>query len=171
MPQLTLSGVGVERVHFPQNSGDRKCLGTLTQFYFLRIWREGVFQTPTGKVVSAFGARMIKLVYCITKKAGLTDEEFFRYWKDIHSPIGIRIPGVRKLVQSHRRNVPEDKHKPDFDGMAELWFDDAEALLAARQSPEWKASTDDEVNFIDHSQVAYFVSEEHVIIDGLKPEK
>ena len=23
---------------------------------------------------------MIKLVYCITKKAGLTDEEFFHYW-------------------------------------------------------------------------------------------
>jgi hypothetical protein len=38
--------------------------------------------------------------------------------------------------------------------MVELWFDDAEALLAARQSPEWKASTDDEANFIDPSKVA-----------------
>jgi len=31
---------------------------------------------------------MIKLVYCITKKAGLTDEEFFHYWENIHGPIG-----------------------------------------------------------------------------------
>ncbi len=31
---------------------------------------------------------MIKLVYCITKKAGLTDEEFFRYWENIHGPMG-----------------------------------------------------------------------------------
>jgi uncharacterized protein (TIGR02118 family) len=108
---------------------------------------------------------MVKLVYCIRKKAGLTDEEFFRYWENVHGPVGGRIPRLRKLVQSRRLNVPEDKHRPDYDGMAELWFDDVEALLAARQSPEWKASTEDEANFIDHSKVAYFVSEEHIILD------
>jgi len=37
-------------------------------------------------------------------------------------------------------------------------------LLAARQSVEWKASSDDELNFIDHGKVAYFVTEEHVIL-------
>jgi len=31
---------------------------------------------------------MIKVVYCISKKAGLTDEEFFRYWQDVHGPLG-----------------------------------------------------------------------------------
>ncbi|MEJ2278271.1 MAG: EthD domain-containing protein [Candidatus Lokiarchaeota archaeon] len=112
---------------------------------------------------------MIKLVYCITKKAGMSDDEFFHYWKHVHSPMGARIPGLRKLVQSHRCAVPGDKPNPAFDGMAELWFDDAEALRSARQSPEWKASTDDEANFIDHRKVAYFVSEEHVIMDELKP--
>ena len=49
--------------------------------------------------------------------------------------------------------------------MAELWFDDMEALLAARRSPEWKASTEDEANFIDSGKVAYFVSEERVVLD------
>jgi len=107
---------------------------------------------------------MVKLVYCITKKAGLTDEEFFRYWKNIHGPIGARIPRLRKLVQSHRLTVPGDEHRHDYDGMAELWFDYVEDLLAARQSPEWKAATEDEANFIDQSKVAYFVSEEHVIV-------
>ena len=111
---------------------------------------------------------MIKLIYCISKKAGLTDEEFFRYWEDIHGPIGARIPRLRKLVQSHRLTVPGDRHQPDYDGLAELWFDDVEALLAARQSPEWKASTEDEANFIDHNRVAYFVSEERVISDKTK---
>jgi uncharacterized protein (TIGR02118 family) len=108
---------------------------------------------------------MVKLVYCITKNAGLSDEEFFRYWKDVHGPIGVRIPRLRKLVQSHRITVPGDKPLPDFDGMAELWFDTVEDLLAARRSPEWKASSEDEVNFIDPSRVAYFVSEEQVILD------
>lgn len=108
---------------------------------------------------------MVKLVYCITKKPGLTDEEFFRYWKNIHGPLGVRIPGLRRLVQSRRLNVPGDKHHPSYDGMAELWFDNVESLLAARQSPEWKVSTEDEDNFIDHARTAYFVSEEHVILD------
>ena len=111
---------------------------------------------------------MIKVVYCVTKKSGLTDEEFFRYWEKIHGPIGARLPGLPKLVQSHRLIVPGDGERHDYDGVAELWFDDMEALRAARQAPEWKASTDDEGNFIDHDKVAYFVSEERVILDELK---
>jgi len=38
-------------------------------------------------------------------------------------------------------------------------------LLAARQSPEWNASTEDEANFIDHDRVTYFVSEEHIVLE------
>jgi len=108
---------------------------------------------------------MIKLVYCITKKPGLTYEEFFRYWKHVHGPIGAQIPGLRKLVQSHRLAIPGDR-SPDYDGVAELWFDDVTAFLAARQSRQWKASSEDEANFIDHSRVAYLVSREHVIVDN-----
>jgi len=108
---------------------------------------------------------MIKLVYCITKKPGLTDEEFFRYWRDVHGPIGARVPGLRKLVQSHRLTVPGDKRGHDYDGVVELWFDNVETLLASRESPEWRVSGEDEANFIDPDKVAYFVSEEHVILD------
>jgi uncharacterized protein (TIGR02118 family) len=114
---------------------------------------------------------MIKLVYCITKKAGLSDEEFFRYWENVHGPIGARIPRLRKLVQSRRLTIQRDERRSDYDGMAELWFDDMEDLLAARLSPEWKASSEDEANFIDHSKVAYFVSEERVILDAAKQDK
>jgi len=113
---------------------------------------------------------MIKLVYCITKKSGLSDEEFFRYWQNIHGPIGARIPHLRKLTQSHRLTIPGDSRPPDFDGMAELWFDDIDALLLARKSPEWKASSDDEANFIDPNKAAYFISQEHVILQR-QPEQ
>ena len=107
---------------------------------------------------------MIKLVYCINKKSDLTDEEFFHYWERVHGPIGLRIPHLRRLVQNHRVDVAGDKVQSDYDGMAELWFDNAEELLAARRSPEWKTSSEDEANFIDCTKVAYFVSEEHVIL-------
>jgi uncharacterized protein (TIGR02118 family) len=107
---------------------------------------------------------MIKLVYRITKKSGLTDEEFFHYWQNIHGPIGARIPHLRKLTQSHRITISGDTRPPDFDGMAELWFDDIDALFAARKSPEWKASSDDEANFIDLNKVACFVSHERIVL-------
>lgn len=37
--------------------------------------------------------------------------------------------------------------------MAELWFENIEALLTARQSHEWKESTEDEANFIDQRRL------------------
>lgn len=106
---------------------------------------------------------MIKLVYCITKKAGLSDAEFFDYWENIHGPIGARIPGLRRLVQSHTILGPDPIRLADYSGMVELWFDDMQALLAARNSAEWRASTEDEQNFIDDSKIALFVTEEHEI--------
>ena len=110
---------------------------------------------------------MIKLVYCITKKPDMSDEQFFDYWKNIHGPLGAKIPGLRRLVQSRRLMIPQDKYQSTFDGMAELWFDSIEAMLSARLSPEWKKSSDDEANFIDARRTAYFVSDEHVVLDRL----
>lgn len=108
---------------------------------------------------------MVKLVYCITKKPDLSDEEFFNYWGNVHGPIGAKIPGLRRLVQSRRVAIPQDKYQAAFDGMAELWFDNIEALLAARQSREWKESSKDEANFVDSARTAYFVSEEQVVFE------
>ena len=106
---------------------------------------------------------MIKLVYCISRRRGMTLEEFSRYWREVHGPIGRRIPGLRRLVQSHRVPHAWDMPASLFDGVAELWFDDMAALEAARRSPEWSASTADEANFIDATRTALFLTEEHEI--------
>jgi uncharacterized protein (TIGR02118 family) len=107
---------------------------------------------------------MVKLVYCICRKPNLTREQFIRYWAEVHAPIGARIPGLRKLVHSYTLTVPEDVRPANFDGMAELWFEDLATLLRARQSPEWQASTADEANFIDPTRCAYFVTEERQVL-------
>jgi uncharacterized protein (TIGR02118 family) len=107
---------------------------------------------------------VIKLVYCITRKPGMSPAEFSDYWLRRHAPIGARIPGVRRFVQGHAIRVPGDAAAPDFDGMVELWFDDVPALLAARSSEAWKESTADEAHFVDPSSTAYFVSEEKKIL-------
>jgi uncharacterized protein (TIGR02118 family) len=107
---------------------------------------------------------VVKLVYCFCRKPALDREEFVRYWAEVHAPLGALIPGLRRLVHSYALAVPGDSRPADFDGMAELWFDDAAALLLARQSAEWAASTADEANFVDRSRSAYFVSEERRIL-------
>src|SRR2546429_3702339 len=65
---------------------------------------------------------IIKLVYCITRRPGMTPDEFSRYWGEVHAPIGRLIPGLRRLVQSHALSHGADTITADFDGMAELWF-------------------------------------------------
>jgi uncharacterized protein (TIGR02118 family) len=107
---------------------------------------------------------MVKVVYCICRKRTLTRDEFVRYWAEVHGPIGARIPGLRKLVQSCAIPAPEDVRPAGFDGMAELWFDDLAALSRARQSPEWGVSSADEAHFIDPSRSAYFVTEERQVV-------
>jgi uncharacterized protein (TIGR02118 family) len=107
---------------------------------------------------------MIKLVYCFAKKADLSPEEFSRYWHEVHGPIGARIPGLRRLVQSVAVHDVRDAHSPTFDGMAELWFDDLDAVIEARSSAEWQAASDDERHFIDHTRTAYFLSHERTLL-------
>ena len=107
---------------------------------------------------------MVKLVYCMRRKPGLSREEFVRYWADVHAPIGARIPGLRRLVHSYALAAQGDSRPGDFDGMAELWFDDVSAIVEARRSVEWAASTADEYNFVDLSRTAYFLSEERRIL-------
>ena len=115
---------------------------------------------------------MIKLVYCFRKKWGLTDEEFSRYWHEVHGPISARIPGLRRLVQSHPHVPALAMYSPTFDGMAELWFDDLAALREAKKSPEWGASTADEVHFIDPTYVALFITvEKEIAVDVVTDEQ
>lgn len=108
---------------------------------------------------------MVKLIYCISKKPELSVEDFQRYWRETHGPIAGRIPGVRRYVQCHV--VPEmyGRGNPPYDGAAELWFDDLDAMREAMRSPEVAAAIEDEKNFIDHSRVATFVTTEKPVVE------
>jgi uncharacterized protein (TIGR02118 family) len=68
-------------------------------------------------------------------------------------------------VQCHV--VPElyARRAPPYDGAAELWFDDLDAMRVAMRSPEVQAALADEKNFIDHTRVASFVTIEKPIVE------
>ena len=109
---------------------------------------------------------MVKLIYCITRKPGLSVEEFQRYWRETHGPIAARVPGLRRYAQCHTLPVLYGgENAPAYDGAAELWFDDLDALREAMRSPQVQAAREDERNFIDHSKVFAIVTEEKVVVD------
>lgn len=109
---------------------------------------------------------MLKLIALISRKSGLTDEEFYKYWKEKHGPLAAKtIPGLRKYIQNHLVRLPGIKY--DGDGFVELWFDNLEAyekFLTWRQSDGAKVLLDDEDKFMDRSKLVRYVVEEHIII-------
>ena len=109
---------------------------------------------------------MIKSVGLLTRKEGLTHEDFVKHWLEVHAPLAHAVPEVRRYVQSH---IVEERTRPDIpstdveiDGIAELWYDDQEALARAAASPEMKRLTDDGALFIG-SIKSYIVEEKQII--------
>jgi uncharacterized protein (TIGR02118 family) len=121
---------------------------------------------------------VIKLVFCLRRLPSLTREEFQRYWLDRHGPL-VRAHaatlGIRRYVQTHTLDVPVNdalrasRGGPEgYDGVAELWWDGAEALAAATTTPEGRAAAEalleDERRFIDLARSPLFVAVERSII-------
>ncbi len=102
---------------------------------------------------------MVKAIYLIRRKPGMSRVDFHRYWREVHAAIAARIPGVRRYVQCHQVGVSEDDDRP-YDGAAEIWFDDMAALERAAASEEYAAARTDEARFIDLEHTALVLTEE-----------
>ena len=109
---------------------------------------------------------MIKTIGLLTRKDGWTHEQFMKHWIEIHAPLALAVPGLRRYVQNHiqaertRADIPEIR--AEIDGVAELWFDDQAALEAAARTPEMKALHADGAKFI--GRIKSYVVEEKFII-------
>ncbi len=118
---------------------------------------------------------MIKFVMCLCRRADLTREEFQDYWVNKHGPFFQKHAAdmrSKRYVQSLTLDtgVNEELRKsrgmlPEFDGVAEVWFESEEDMIAAMSTPEGQelsaALLKDEGNFIDHSKSSAFLVREH----------
>ena len=111
---------------------------------------------------------MIKSTSLLTRKRGMTREQFMKHWVEVHAPLAHAVPGLRRYVQSH---IIEERRRPDIpatdvevDGIAELWYDDAESMARAMASPESKALHADGALFI--GRIKSYTVEERVIVPG-----
>jgi uncharacterized protein (TIGR02118 family) len=123
---------------------------------------------------------VIKLVFTIRRRPGMSREEFQHYWREHHAPLVRRHAEtlrIRRYVQTHARETELDEalatsreNEPDqYDGVAELWWDSVEDLMAAYSSEAGQAAgaelLEDERRFIDLPRSALWLGEEHVVID------
>lgn len=121
---------------------------------------------------------MVKLVFCLRRREGLSREEFQRIWLEEHGPLVRKHAGplgIRRYVQVHTDETPfnqvvqESRGAPDaYDGVAELWWDSLEAMVEAGATEARLAAaaelTEDERRFIDHQRSPIFFAEEHVVV-------
>ncbi len=121
---------------------------------------------------------MIKLTFAVRRRIDVDPAEFHSYWRDQHGPLvrSLRSAlGIRRYVQTHRLETPLNdvlrasrRGLEPYDGVAELWWDDLDALVAATSSPEGAAAgqtlLEDEARFIDLEQSALWLGQEIEII-------
>ena len=112
---------------------------------------------------------MVKAVSFFKRKPGMSVEAFQAYWRTAHPAVVVKLPGVRRYVQSHTLPSGYRKREPVYDGIAEVWFDDTRAMRALAETPEYAAVRADEAQFIDHATMGLLITEEHVIKDGPVP--
>lgn len=122
---------------------------------------------------------MIKLVFTLRRREDMTREEFQRYWREQHAPLVKRHADalqIRRYVQVHARDTdldeaivgPRGSEARFYDGVAELWWDNLEELVAAFSSDAGQAAgrelLEDEQRFIDLPRSPLWLGEENVVI-------
>jgi uncharacterized protein (TIGR02118 family) len=115
---------------------------------------------------------------CLVRLASLSRAEFQKCWYDTHGPLVASVAEVlqiRRYVLTH--SLPADvsagirasrEAPPDFDGVAELWFDSLEAMAQNGRRPEAQAAAalllEDEKRFIDLSRSPLWWGQERVVV-------
>jgi uncharacterized protein (TIGR02118 family) len=112
---------------------------------------------------------MVKALSFFKRKSGMSVEAFQAYWLTAHPEVVVKMPGIRRYVQSHTLSSGYRKAEPIYDGIAEIWFDDTLAMRALAGTAVYEAVQADEAHFIDGSTMGLIITEEHVIMDGPVP--
>jgi len=86
---------------------------------------------------------VVKLT-ALYKKPG-DPQEFDRYYKEVHTPLANKMPGLKKLEVAKVLGSPGGEC--EYHLVANLYFDNMDALKSAMGSEEGKAAARDVKNF------------------------
>ena len=116
---------------------------------------------------------MIHQLIFAAPKPGMTEEEFQKYWVEVHAvKYASKIPQIKKYMIDTRVPLPGDKGTPLFSGIAEIWLENEKEQLASLQTPEFlQGARLDEPNWAAFWQTLVLDTDEHVIVEGPAPVK
>lgn len=123
---------------------------------------------------------MFKMSFAVYRRADFTQEQFLKYWQEVHAPLAIKhmkALRIQKYVQLHggdyevaRMLTQSRQCQPPHDGVVEIWWNSDADRIAASQSPEGREAGrimhEDELKFCDMSRASIAFGTEHVIIDN-----
>ena len=111
---------------------------------------------------------MYKHVALLVRQDDMTHEEFVDYWQTNHTPIAREIEGVTR----YQTVLPTDPENAEFDGIAELYFEDLDKLydaLGSEGSRDYdpdkgkaKEAREDVNNFLAIDERPRFIGEETI---------
>jgi uncharacterized protein (TIGR02118 family) len=129
------------------------------------FWRTVVLDTEAHILKDGGGLAAVKdgvkLVALVKRKPGLTVEAFRSYARDVHAPLDLQLPGLRRYGHYYARDGLYAVCEPPFDGVSCMWFDGPDAAKAALASPEYAASVADRPNFLELKYLHGFLMKEH----------
>lgn len=96
---------------------------------------------------------------------------FSAHWRDVHGPLALQIPGLRRYVQNHVRDWPGPPvAPPPVDGISEAWLDvdgPEDGTGGLHADPTYLAGARaDESNFLDQNRHDYLRVTEEPVLDG-----
>ncbi|MBL8381000.1 MAG: SDR family oxidoreductase [Burkholderiales bacterium] len=120
---------------------------------------------------------MLKRMALLTRKPGMSREEFHHHWNTIHGPLVASHPNVVRYLQDNvlakerfvERNadpanpLPPGHMGPEVDGIVELWYESREQMEAMYASPLAKELQADALKHI--GTITTFVVEERTVVD------
>ena len=118
--------------------------------------------------VDPAGARPAKRMSVLRRKPGVSPERFRHEWLDVHAGLVSALPNLAGYTQNlvfAREVAPNVAGSYDdlpIDGVAELWFADANAIVAAFASPAGRAVLDHARQFI--AEITTFLVKTCVIV-------
>jgi uncharacterized protein (TIGR02118 family) len=95
------------------------------------------------------GIPMTKVIVLLYKRPDLDWDAFQQYWQEKHGPLVVGLPGLRQYIHNH---AVEEANPPY--GVAEMYFDSADAFHEAFASPAGKTALSDLTNFADVDRTA-----------------
>jgi uncharacterized protein (TIGR02118 family) len=112
---------------------------------------------------------LLKVDILVRRNPDMTHEQFVAYWRGSHAKLFSSQPIVKKTVRRYLQsfivpNYPKGVVAADYDGIAQLWFDDMPGFLTYAGSENYRDVIQvDEHKFTDSKRTELMFSEETTV--------